>query len=145
MDFLENGFSMQVNQMSALALAFVGDSVFDLFIRGRLATRKKESAHQLHMKATRYVKAAAQSKIATALQDNLDEEEKAVFRRGRNAKSSTMPKNANIMDYHRATGFEAVLGYLYLLGRNERLVELLKMAAEVIELEGEGSNGSKKG
>lgn len=145
MDFLENDFSMQVNQMSALALAFVGDSVFDLFIRGRLATRKKESAHQLHMKATRYVKAAAQSKIATTLQDNLDEEEKAVFRRGRNAKSSTMPKNANIMDYHRATGFEAVLGYLYLLGRNERLVELLKMAAEVIELEGEGSNGSKKG
>ena len=63
MDFLENGFSMQVNQMSALALAFVGDSVFDLFIRGRLATRKKESAHQLHMKATRYVKQLLKAKL----------------------------------------------------------------------------------
>ncbi len=137
MDFLNKDPVQPVSQMNSLVLAFVGDSVFDLFIRSRLAIQKNESAHKLHVKATGYVKAAAQSKIVAALQGSLSEEEMAIFRRGRNAKSATMPKNADILDYRRATAFEAVIGYLYLLGRNERLLQLLNMAAEAIELEGE--------
>ncbi len=137
MDFLRKDPAQPVSQMNPLVLAFVGDSVFDLFIRSRLALQKNESAHKLHVKATGYVKAAAQSKIVAVVQERLNEEEMAVFRRGRNAKSGTIPKNADILDYRRATAFEAVIGYLYLLGRNERLLELLNMAAEAIEAEGE--------
>lgn len=144
MDFIKKDVSQPVNQLSPLVLAFVGDSVFDLFIRSRLAMKKKESAHHLHVKATSYVKASAQSKISGALQDKLDDEEKMIYRRGRNAKSATIPKNADILDYRRATAFEAVLGYLYLSGKNERLSALLSMAAEVIELEGEHENDRKK-
>lgn len=132
-----------VTQLSPLVLAFVGDSVFDLFIRSRLAMKKSESAHKLHVKATAYVKAAAQSKIVGELYDKFTDEEKNVFRRGRNSKSATVPKNADVLDYRRATALEAVLGYLYLLDKKDRLSELLEMAAEVIELEGEGVNGRK--
>lgn len=133
-----------VSRLSPLVLAFVGDSVFDLFIRSRLAMRKNESAHKMHVKAIAYVKAAAQSKIVRVLHEKLTEEEKNIFRRGRNTKSATVPKNADIQDYRRATAFEAVLGYLYLLGRQERLNELLAMAAGIIEQEGEGEDGRKE-
>lgn len=144
MDFIKRNPEQPVNQLPPLVLAFVGDSVFDLFIRSRLAMKKNESAHKLHVKATSYVKAAAQSKISGVLHDIFTDEEKAIFRRGRNAKSATIPKNADVQDYHRATAFEAVLGYLYLLGRYERLMELLNMAADVIELEEKEDNGRKK-
>lgn len=144
MDFLRKDPIQPVSQMNPLVLAFVGDSVFDLFIRSRLALQKNESAHKLHVKATAYVKAAAQSKIATVLQEMLSDEEKAVFRRGRNAKSATIPKNADILDYHRATALEAVIGFLYLNGRNERLLQLLNIAAETIELEGEDRSVRKR-
>ncbi len=144
MDFLKKDPAQPISQMNPLVLAFVGDSVFDLFIRSRLALQKNESAHKLHVKATGYVKAAAQSKIAAAVQETLDDEEKAIFRRGRNAKSATIPKNADILDYRRATAFEAVVGYLYLLGRNERLLQLLNIAAEAIELEGEDQHARKR-
>jgi len=130
-----------VKQLSPLVLAFVGDAVFNLFIRSRLAMKKKESAHRMHVRAISYVKASAQSRIISSLHDRLTEEEKEVFRRGRNAKSATVPKHADVLDYRRATAFEAVLGYLYLLGMHERLDEILNMAAEIIEQEGEKANG----
>lgn len=144
MNFLRKDPAQPISQMNPLVLAFVGDSVFDLFIRSRLALQKNESAHKLHVKATGYVKAAAQSKIVSVVQDMLSDEEKAIFRRGRNAKSATIPKNADILDYRRATAFEAVIGYLYLLGRDERLLQLLTIAAEAIELEGEDQNARKR-
>ncbi|HZK28238.1 MAG TPA: ribonuclease III domain-containing protein [Thermoclostridium sp.] len=139
---MENGKldNMQVNQLSPLVLAFVGDAVFDLFVRSRLTMKKRESAHKLHVGTTKYVKAAAQSRISKELHDKFTDEEKAIFRRGRNSKSATIPKHADVLDYRRSTAFEAVLGYLYLLGRQERLLEILNMAVKVIE-EGEGSNG----
>ncbi|NLM11209.1 MAG: Mini-ribonuclease 3 [Clostridiaceae bacterium] len=133
-----------VNQLSPLVLAFVGDSVFDLFIRSRLVMKKKESAHRMHVKAINYVKASAQSKIVSILHDKLNEDEKIIFRRGRNSKSATVPKNADVLDYRRATAFEAVLGYLYLLGMYGRLEEILNMAAEIIEQEGEELDGKKE-
>lgn len=125
---------LHVKQMSPLVLAWVGDSVFDLFVRCRLAAKKKsESAHKMHVKAINYVSAGAQSKIVNVLYDLLNDEEKAIFRRGRNSKSATIPKHADVLDYRRATAFEAVLGYLYLLGNQERLNVLLNMAVDVIE------------
>lgn len=133
-----------VNQLSPLVLAFVGDSVFDLFIRSRLVMKKKESAHKVHVKAINYVKASAQSKIVSKLHDKLNDDEKIIFKRGRNSKSATVPKNANVLDYRRATAFEAVLGYLYLLGMHERLEEILNMAAEIIEQEGDKLHGEKE-
>ena len=141
MNMDHHGGSRPINQLSPLVLAFVGDSVFDLFIRSRLAMKKNESAHKMHVRAIGYVKAAAQSRIVRELQDKLTEEEEIIFKRGRNAKSATVPKHADILDYRRATAFEAVLGYLYLLGRQERLTELLNMAAEVIEQKGKEEDG----
>jgi len=133
-----------VNQLSPLVLAFVGDAVFNLFIRSRLVMQKKESAHMMHVRAINYVKASAQSKIVSRLHDRLNDDEKIIFRRGRNTKSATVPKHADVLDYRRATAFEAVLGYLYLLGMHERLDEILNMAAEIIEQEGEGPDGKKE-
>ncbi len=131
-----------VTQLSPLVLALVGDSVFDLFIRSRLAMRKNESAHKMHVRAISYVSAGAQSKIANELYGILNDEEKAIFRRGRNSKSATIPKNADVLEYRRATAFEAVLGYLHLLNKQERLNDLLNIAAEVIEKEDtEETNG----
>ncbi|HEY8420824.1 MAG TPA: ribonuclease III domain-containing protein [Thermoclostridium sp.] len=133
-----------INQLSPLVLAFVGDSVFDLFIRSRLVMKKRESAHKMHVKAINYVKASAQSKIISELLDKLNEEEKIIYKRGRNSKSATVPKHADVLDYRRATAFEAVLGYLYLLGKYERLEEIMNMAAEIIEEEGDKPDGEKE-
>ena len=85
-------------------------------------------AHKLHLQSVRYVKAHAQSNSIHALEDILTEKEMAVFKRGRNSKSPTVPKNANLTDYRHATGFEALIGYLYLSGEEERLNYLMSMA-----------------
>lgn len=132
-----------VNQLSPLVWAFVGDAVYDLFIRSRLVMQKKESAHNMHVKAINYVKASSQSRIVSKLYDKLSEDEKLILKRGRNAKSATVPKNADVLDYRRATAFEAVIGYLYLTGMDDRLDEILNMAAEIIEQEGEEPDGKK--
>ena len=122
--------------MQPSVLAFIGDAVFNLFIRERLIMNKKGTSHQLHILATDYVKASSQSKISKALMDNFTEEEAYIFRRGRNAKSTTIPKNAEVQDYKYATGFEALLGYLYLTKQNERLYQLMEQAADIIEAHG---------
>jgi len=125
----------QWGQMSANALAFVGDAVFALFVRERLIAISPGSAHRLHNLSTRYVKASAQAKIAQSLMADLQEDEADVYRRGRNAKTVTMPKNAEMRDYRQATGFEALLGFLHLTGRTERLREILDKSAFIIESE----------
>jgi len=122
--------------MQPSVLAFIGDAVFNLFIRERLIMNKKGTSHQLHILATDYVKASSQSKISKALMDIFTEEEAYIFRRGRNAKSTTIPKNADVQDYKYATGFEALLGYLYLTKQNERLYQLMEQAADIIESHG---------
>ncbi len=125
--------NMAPSQASANALAFVGDAVFALYVRERLMNRVPGSAHRLHALSTRYVKASAQARIMHAIHDNLTEEEQALYRRGRNAKTATMPKNADMQEYRTATGFEALLGFLRLSGRQQRLDEILEMAAAIIE------------
>ena len=114
---------------SALVLAYIGDAVYELYTRRRVLSDNPDMpAHKLHKKNIKYVNAAAQRNAMSAIEDLLTETEHAVYKRGRNAKSSTVPKNANLIDYRRATGFEALLGYLELSGQHERLSEIMEIA-----------------
>lgn len=117
---------------SSLALAYVGDAVFELFIRTRLVGTGKK-VKELHKNATAFVKASAQARIIRELEPMLTDKERAVARTARNAKVNSVPRNADIMDYHLSTGFEALLGYLYLSKENERLEEILKTSHDIIE------------
>ncbi|HHV60504.1 MAG TPA: Mini-ribonuclease 3 [Clostridiaceae bacterium] len=119
-----------VKQFSPLVLAYVGDAVFELYVRTYLVSCGKASVHTLHIRSINYVKARAQAHIAHNILELLTDEEKDVLRRGRNAKSATVPKNADIGDYRYATGFESLIGYLYLTKQYERLNSILKMSLE---------------
>ena len=120
---------------SPLTLAYIGDGIYELVIRSVVVERANRSANDLHKKTTRYVKAPAQSAMIEALLPELTEEEEAVYRRGRNAKSYTTAKNASVADYRRATGFEALMGYLYLTGQTDRMLELIKNGIRLAGLE----------
>ena len=122
----------QAFSVKPLVLAYLGDGVFDLYIRERLIEGKYRDAHDLHMKKIRFVNAGAQAYILRMLEETLTDREKDVVRYGRNAHTNTVPKNANISDYHVATGFEALLGYLKLSGQEERLGQLLVQAYGII-------------
>ena len=111
--------------MPVLSLAYVGDAVHSLFVRERLAGGVQFKPDALHQLASSEVKAAAQANLAERLEAHFTETEKSVFLRGRNAKAHHKAKNQSIADYRKATGLEAVLGYLYLTGQHQRLVELL--------------------
>ncbi len=114
-----------IRTYSPLALAYMGDAVYDLVIRTVVVERANRSANQLHRDAVKYVKAKAQAEIIQALLPELTEEEAAVYRRGRNAKPHTTAKNATLAEYKMATGFEALMGYLYLTDRQERMLTLI--------------------
>lgn len=111
---------------SPLTLAYIGDGIFDLVIRTILVKQGNCPVNQLHRRASGLVKAAAQSKMMEILEPLLTEEEFAVYKRGRNAHSPTMAKNATMADYRRATGFEALMGYLYLKQDYSRMIELVR-------------------
>ena len=117
-------------QLSPLTLAFIGDTVFDLFVREMLVCDANRPVKKLHNSASKLVNAKAQAKIAEALADKFTEQEAGVFKRGRNANSATIARHATMSDYRRATGFEALMGYLYLSGKMERLFELVKLGLE---------------
>lgn len=119
-------------QYSSLNLAYIGDDVYDLIIRNFLLSKGNEAVNNINKHASRLVKAGTQSQLVEILDEYLTDEERAVYKRGRNAKSATSAKNATIAEYRRATGFEALIGYLYLLGRYERLVTLVKIGLEGI-------------
>lgn len=124
-----------VRAYSPLTLAYIGDAIYDLVIRSVVVERANRSANDLHKKTIRYVKAETQSAMIMALQEELTEEEVAVYKRGRNAKSHTMAKNASMSDYRKATGFEALMGYLYLTGETDRLLYLVKRGIELVGLQ----------
>lgn len=126
--FLQGGCDPR--QMSPLTLAFLGDAVYELFVREGLVRAANRPANALHGMAVRQVKASAQAAAAVLLLPLLDEEELAVYKRGRNAHPGHIPKNASHSDYHAATGFEALVGYLYLQGRLQRLRELFQCLRE---------------
>ena len=118
---------VDVRTYSPLALAYIGDGIFDLVIRTVIVGKGNTKASQLHYQTSHIVKAQSQALMIQALEGDLTEEEADVYRRGRNAKSPTMAKNATMSDYRKATGFEALMGYLYLTDRFERVVELTKL------------------
>ena len=115
-----------IRAYSPLTLAYIGDGIYELVIRTILVERGNCQPQKLHKRASALVKAQAQSGMMEALTPLLTEEELSVYRRGRNAKSYTMAKNATMGDYRRATGFEALMGYLYLTEQGERMLELIK-------------------
>ena len=121
---------VDVRAYSPLTLAYIGDSIYDLVIRSVIVERSNKAVNDLHKKATNYVKAQTQAKMIFAIQEELSEEEMAVYKRGRNAKSYTSAKNASINDYRNATGFEALMGYLYLMGRTDRMLALIHLGIE---------------
>ena len=124
---------VDVKTYSPLALAYIGDGIFDLVIRTLVVGKGNTRASQLHYQTSHIVKAQSQAKMIEALEAHLTEEEADVYRRGRNAKSNTAAKNASIVDYRKATGFEALMGYLYLTDRFERMLELTKMGLELTD------------
>ena len=121
---------MEVMNLHPLVLAYIGDAVYEVYIRTMLVINKKTNVNMLHKMSIKYVKAKAQSDIVHRITDMLTQEEQDVVRRGRNAKSVTVPKHAEITDYRYSTGFEALIGYLYLTDNIERLMEILKLSVE---------------
>ena len=123
-------------QIPALNLAYVGDTVYDLYVRAYLIHTHPETVHNLHLLSARMVCAQGQARAFFALEPELTEEELAVYRRGRNAHSGTVPRNANVADYRVATGLETLLGHLWVLGREERIDRLMAVAVQVNEATG---------
>ena len=117
-----------IRSFSPLTLAYIGDAVYEIVIRTIIVEKGNAPVNKLHHKASSLVKAVAQKAAMEKILPLLTKEEEAVYKRGRNAKSYTSAKNASVIDYRIATGFEALLGFLYLMGRNERMLELVKIA-----------------
>ena len=119
---------LDINQISPLVWAYIGDSVYEQYIRNYLVTNTKYKPHKLHIEATKFVKAAAQANILQQLEENLTEEEKEVVRRARNTKNHHLPKNSNVQEYMYATAFEGLIGYLHLSKNTTRLNEILELS-----------------
>lgn len=126
-----------IRTYSPLTLAYIGDAIYELVIRTILVEKGNTQVNKLHQRASKLVKASAQSAIIEKLKPHLTDEEMGVFKRGRNAKSFTMAKNASMSDYRRATGFEALMGYLYLTEQWDRMLELIKIGITEGEEDGE--------
>ena len=120
----------EVKLMPPLVWAYVGDCVYELFIRMKLVNTTKLNPHKLHIEAIKHVKAKAQAETLTKIYDELSEEEQDIVRRGRNAQNHHLPKNTELADYTHATAFEALIGYLYLTKQDERLNEILEKCYE---------------
>ena len=130
-------YQIEPKLMNGLALAYMGDGVYEQFIRHRLMEKANIKPNHLHREAIRFVSAKAQAKILRALQEAgfFTEEEEKIIKRGRNGKSGTIPKNTDVVTYRNATGFEAVIGFLFLDGQNDRLHEVMQAAVQMIEAE----------
>lgn len=126
--------SRDIRTYSPLTLAFLGDCVFDLIIRTIVVEQANQPTHQLHQKKSKIVKAKTQAQLAEVLWESFSQEEQAVYKRGRNAKSGTSAKNASIADYRKATGLEALLGYWYIIGENKRMLALLHQGLEQLKM-----------
>ncbi len=130
MNFLPEMSEQDVNKISILGLAHVGDAVYELLTRSRLCLEGHSSVMELHKRTVSRVNAAAQAEAVKKLLPHLTEEELAVYKRGRNAKVHSVPHHADIGQYHAATGLEALFGWLYLCGRTERLSALFSRITE---------------
>ena len=116
-----------INMLSPLVWAYVGDSVYEMFIRTNLVNNSNAKPHKLHIESIKYVKAKAQADTLERIYDKLTAKERKIVRRGRNAENHHVAKNSNVADYSKSTAFEALIGYLYLSFQDERLSEILEM------------------
>ena len=121
----------QVRQYSPLTLAYAGDAAYELVIRTMLVRRANQPVHRLHRQASNLVRAEKQSELAAVLEPLLTEEEAQIYRRGRNARTGTHARSAGVQAYRRATGFEAVIGFLWLSGQKERMLDLIAAGLQV--------------
>ena len=117
----------EVKLMPPLTWAYIGDCVYELYVRTELVNTTKLKPHAMHVKAIEKVRAKSQAEMLNKIYDKLTEEEKDIVRRGRNAENHHLPKNSNVQEYMYSTAFEALIGYLYLMNRFNRLDELLKL------------------
>ena len=124
---------VDVDSCSPLVLAYIGDCVYDLIIKNRVISFGNKPVHKLHEETSSFVQASTQSLMMRTMQQHLTEEEHAIYRRGRNTKSVSPAKNQSITDYTRATGFEALLGFLYLKKEYARLMQLVKIGLDSLE------------
>ena len=134
LDYLLKPFNIErkeATEFSPLVLAYIGDAVYELIVRSILVSMGNRPVNKLNKDATSLVKAAAQSEIVKLISDKLSEEEYTVFKRGRNSSPHTMAKNASMSDYKYATGFEALIGFLYLDNRCDRALELVKLGIDL--------------
>ncbi len=138
--YMEELFQMEkvdIAMYSPLTLAYIGDSIYDLIIKSLIINQGNKQVNKLHKETSGLVQAATQSLMMRTLQDLLSDEERAVYKRGRNAKSISPAKNQSITDYRRATGFEALLGYLYLKKEWKRMLDLVKIGLDSLQEEEE--------
>ena len=124
--FIPIKYEQEVKLMNPLVWAYVGDCVYELYIRTFLVNTTKMKVHELHVKASTYVKASNQANLFKIIEDDLTEDEKDIARRARNTQNHHLPKNANPTDYMYATAFEGLIGYLYLTKNYKRLKEILQ-------------------
>lgn len=121
---------VDINLLSPLTWAYVGDAVYELYIRTNLVNKTKLKPHKLHIESIKYVKAKAQADILKEIMEKLTDDEKEIVRRARNAENHHLPKNAEPEDYMYSTAFEGLIGYLYLCKKDERLKEILEMSVK---------------
>ncbi len=126
---------VDIHTYSPLTLAYIGDSIYDLIIKSLVINHGNKQVNKLHNETSRLVQASSQSLMMRTMQEHLTEEEHAVYKRGRNAKSISPAKNQSITDYRRATGFEALLGYLYLKKEWKRMLDLVKIGLDSLNTE----------
>ena len=131
MEFIDRKKNIQdVKMLSPLVWAYVGDAVYELFVRTMPTNNSNAKPHKLHMQSIKYVKAKSQADILKKISESLTDEEKDIVRRGRNTENHHVAKNSNVADYSQATAFESLIGYLYLTKQDERLKEILNMCID---------------
>ena len=124
---------MDTREINVKTLAYIGDVVYELYIREHVISNSREQVNKLHKKTIKYVSAKAQARIVAEIDNELSDEEKDIIRRGRNAEANTVPKNTDVVTYKIATGFEALVGFLYLEKRIERLEYIIDRSIKIIE------------
>lgn len=124
---------MDTREINVKTLAYIGDVVYELYIREHVISNSREQVNKLHKKTIKYVSAKAQARIVAAMDNELSDEEKDIIRRGRNAEANTVPKNTDVVTYKIATGFESLIGFLYLEKRIERLEYIIDRSIKIIE------------
>lgn len=126
---------INITDYSPLTLAYIGDGIYEIVIRTIIVDEANRQVNKIHKAASGLVKAGTQAKMIHLIMEDLTEEEIQIFKRGRNAKAVTRAKNASMSEYRRATGFEALMGWLYLSGQSDRMMDLIMLALKRFEME----------